>query len=297
MTQFPDLQTLSAASEDEILSAWAGLGYYSRARNIKKTADLLQKFILENHRWPQTVAEWTVFPGIGAYTSRAICSIAFEQRVLPIDGNVIRVLSRIWKIKDALNTPQDLQKLNVLAEALIKKAPRSLKASVISQALMELGATICKPGDQALCLLCPISKVCGALLSKKVATIPKVKNRPKFDQKIQLAILFQDKNRNILMRQIPPQQRLGGHFEIPLWPLDEITQEHNIIEKISKHFELRGPVKHTITRYRYSTYLVFAEAWGLNKIPPKHLFWRSDGSGSKLLTTTLTRKLLKLLNY
>jgi A/G-specific adenine glycosylase len=167
LTKFPTVQALAAAPEEEVIEAWAGLGYYSRARNLHKAA----KKIAETG-FPTKAEELLELPGFGPYTSRAVASIAHDEAVGVLDGNVIRVLSRRHgKSLEWWNTKgrDELQSLSdVLAE--------TGSAGDINQALMELGATICTP-QKVSCLLCPWNADCVARATNAVETLPLKKPR------------------------------------------------------------------------------------------------------------------------
>ncbi len=173
--KFPTVNSLAKAKIEDVYEVWSGLGYYSRARNIHKAA----KLIVDNKSFPNTYEQLLELPGIGPYTSRAIASIAFSQPVGVLDGNVIRVLSRKhnlafewWKTKER-NFLQDL------SDSYMKgKSPADM-----NQALMELGATLCKPLNPS-CLLCPWLKTCSAQKNNTIEELPLVK--PKAAKKILL---------------------------------------------------------------------------------------------------------------
>lgn len=165
---FPSLEALAKAPVEKVIEAWAGLGYYSRARNLHKSAKALH----ELPGFPRSHTELADLPGFGPYTSRAVSSLAFGEPVGVVDGNVIRVFARIyaqswqwWKTK-ARNEIQDL------ADAWVK----DVNPHEMNQALMELGRTICTPKSPS-CLLCPVRKFCQALKKGDVTKYPSV--RPK----------------------------------------------------------------------------------------------------------------------
>ena len=147
LERFPNLQALAAASEDAVLAAWSGLGYYRRARMLHQCAKELMR--LHNSRFPRSVEALLALPGIGRYTAAAIASIAFDEPVAVVDGNVERVLHRLTGID--LTTPQIWRH----AQALLESA----RPGDFNQAMMELGATVCVPGEPR-CLVCPVRKWC-----------------------------------------------------------------------------------------------------------------------------------------
>ncbi len=171
---FPDIKTLSGASENEVYKLWEGLGYYSRCKNLLATA----KFINEelNGRFPDKYEDILTLKGIGTYTASAIASFAFNQPFAVLDGNVFRVLSRFFGKEIPINTTEGKKFYSRLAQSLLnKKAPGKY-----NQALMDFGAIICKPAAP-LCLLCPLQKKCVALLKNKVTALPV--NTKKISQK------------------------------------------------------------------------------------------------------------------
>ena len=154
---FPNLNTLANASEKKVLKNWEGLGYYSRARNLKKTASILLKEF--NGNLPNNVETLKLLPGIGEYTSRSILAIAHNLPYIPMDGNVERILKRIFYLKSEKDVSKDnLQK---------KKSffGKSFRSSDYAQAIMEIGALICKP-TKPLCYDCPVNKNCIAYKKK-----------------------------------------------------------------------------------------------------------------------------------
>ncbi len=152
---FPTVQTLAAAEQEQVLRLWQGLGYYSRARNLHRCA---QKVVSKhNGRFPTTYQELLKLPGVGAYTAAAIASFAYNETVPVVDGNVYRVLSRAFGIKDDIQSSGGQKKFREQAERLV---PRG-EANVYNQAIMEFGALQCTPVQPA-CLLCPLSEQCYA---------------------------------------------------------------------------------------------------------------------------------------
>jgi A/G-specific adenine glycosylase len=151
--RFPTVRALARAPLDDVLTIWAGLGYYGRARNLHACA----KAIIAGHdgRFPCSEAELVALPGIGPYTAAAIACIAFEERTVPVDGNVERVIARLFRVEDAL--PQAKPKIRGLAQRLAPPA----RSGDFAQALMDLGATICRP-RQPRCVLCPWREPCPA---------------------------------------------------------------------------------------------------------------------------------------
>lgn len=165
--KFPSVAALAHAPENEVLEAWAGLGYYSRARNLHKAAKALHA-----EGFPKTAAGLLELPGFGPYTSRAVASIAFGEKVGVLDGNVIRVLSRRFGLK----IPWWNQKERALLQDLSDQLAAFGEPDDVNQGLMELGATVCTPQKPA-CLLCPWVKTCVAYEKNQVLELPLKKPR------------------------------------------------------------------------------------------------------------------------
>ncbi len=167
LQKFPTVKKLAQAPLPEVLEAWAGLGYYSRARNLHKAAQVLAK-----NGFPQKAEKLIELPGFGPYTSRAVSSLAFSEAVGVLDGNVIRVLSRVFGQKSEWWSSKGREHLQNLSDQLAQQGP----SEDINQGLMELGATVCTPTSPT-CLLCPWRKECVALKNDLIAELPLKKQR------------------------------------------------------------------------------------------------------------------------
>jgi A/G-specific adenine glycosylase len=169
MAKFPTVKRLAEAPLEQVFEAWAGLGYYSRARNLHKAAQLVAK-----NGFPQTASELIELPGFGPYTSRAVASQAFSEPVGVLDGNVIRVLSRVYgKAVNWWNNQARIE-LQLLADEMAQYGP----PNEVNQGLMELGATVCTPRSPT-CVLCPWKRRCVALHEDRVDKLPNKKPRRK----------------------------------------------------------------------------------------------------------------------
>ncbi len=162
--QFPDVFALARAEEEQVLKAWEGLGYYSRARNLHKTAGILAE---RGGRFPGTAAELEALPGIGPYTAAAIASIAYDEPVPAMDGNLNRVLSRLYLVEEDISMPSVRRRLYELGRGLMP-VPR---AGDMNQALMDLGATVCLPGTPD-CAACPLTANCRAYREGEPELLP-----------------------------------------------------------------------------------------------------------------------------
>ncbi len=174
LKRFPSLKYLALAQEGEILESWSGLGYYQRAKNIHKTAQIIyQKY---NGKFPQTWQKLITLPGIGPYTARAIASFAFGQKTGVLDGNVIRFLSRCHLIKEKWWTSQGRKVFQVIADQYANDG----HVADINQALIEIGATVCLP-QSPICPSCPVRKKCKAYQSGQAQKLPLVRLRRKLE--------------------------------------------------------------------------------------------------------------------
>jgi A/G-specific adenine glycosylase len=204
LARFPTVVALAQASEEEVCEAWAGLGYYRRARNLHKAACQ----VVQTHM-PTTVRELQTLPGIGRYTAGAIASIAFEQTVPLVDGNVERVLSRLYALTDLPKSPSGQKKLWSLAEQLVQgEAPGDF-----NQALMELGALICTPLSPR-CSHCPVQTFCQANKLGIQEDLPtRVPNAPK--QELHMAFAWIQTAEGVWLERRPLDGLWAGLWELP----------------------------------------------------------------------------------
>jgi A/G-specific adenine glycosylase len=190
LNQFPTLQDLAAAPLPQVLGAWAGLGYYSRARNLHKAAQALAKM----PTFPQTHTELLELPGFGPYTSRAVSSLAFSEAVGVLDGNVIRLLCRRYNLDTQWWRQQERQKLQTLVDELVAPGP----SHELNQALMELGALICAPQNPQ-CIMCPWMKTCEARQKKTIDMRPRKKPRRSSEAWLWQPVLHFHQNKVLLI--------------------------------------------------------------------------------------------------
>lgn len=193
--RFPDVRALANAPEEEVLRLWAGLGYYSRARNLQKAA----RQIVDEHnsRFPDAAEKALALPGIGQYTAAAILSIAYGKKLAVLDGNVARVLARLGAIRGDLRNASRWQQLQKTADTLL--APRA--PGDWNQAMMELGATICTPRSPQ-CLLCPIGEFCKARKLSLTDVIPEKRNKRATVEIVLTALVLVDAQGRTLL--LPP---------------------------------------------------------------------------------------------
>jgi A/G-specific adenine glycosylase len=211
LARFPTVEALAAAPEAEVMEEWAGLGYYARARNLHACA----KVVAAAGGFPRSVEGLRALPGVGAYTAAAVAAIAFNQPVVPLDGNVERVMARVHAVTDPL--PGARPKLAELAQGYMADPAARTRPGDFTQALFDLGATICTPRKPA-CTLCPWRGDCAAQAAGIQAELP-VK-APKRERPLRHGahFLLRDAAGQVLLRRRPPKGLLGGMLELPGTP-------------------------------------------------------------------------------
>lgn len=229
LKRFPDLKTLSESSIEDVYEMWAGLGYYSRARNLHKAAIELYK---DGGFQNQSYKELIKYPGFGPYTSRSVSSIAFEEPVGVLDGNVIRVLSRYHNFKAQWWKTSDRNKLQELSDQAVK----GFSSRVINQAMMELGATICTPTSPK-CLICPIASSCKAFKAQTQEELP-LKKPKKQSKLIYLNFYIYQNNKNLALQKNATSPFLKGQLLPP----------HDMLEPSKKPDDY--DFQHSITHYK-----------------------------------------------
>ena len=203
---WPDISALAAAPLDDVLKAWAGLGYYARARNLHACA----RAVVERHggKIPATEALLRELPGIGPYTAAAIAAIAFDECTSPVDGNIERVIARLY----ALETPLPAAKPEISRLARALTPPQ--RSGDFAQAMMDLGATICTPKSPA-CILCPWNESCAAYARGNAETFPRRLPKREGDLRRGAAFVVQRADDFVLVRTRPEKGLLGGMTEVP----------------------------------------------------------------------------------
>lgn len=283
IARFPDLETLAHAEEAEVLHAWQGLGYYRRARALHAAA----RAVMQDHggRLPMSVDALQGLPGIGDYTAKALAAIAFDQPVLPVDGNGVRVLTRAF----AVETPMPKAANEARALALVfEPCPRPAD---FAQAIMDLGALVCRP-RQPQCERCPWQKHCAGHQAGIAETLPRRAPKVKRPLRQGVAFLLTRADGAILFRKRPSEGLLGGLHELPSseWrpaPLDREAALQEAPAAMSWRFHDQ-PVRHVFTHFTLD--LDLAEA--TTDRPPEGL-WQSPGALDQLALPTLMKKLLR----
>jgi A/G-specific adenine glycosylase len=253
---FPDVTRLAQAQLDHVLKLWEGLGYYTRARNVHRAA----RIVAEEHGavFPRTQSDLLNLPGIGRYTAGAICSIAFDQATAILDGNITRVLARLFGIQGNVRLRQINDQLWDMSQQLVQSAatlpgtgPRP--CSTLNQALMELGAIVCKP-KQPACSDCPLHSACVARRLNLIETLPHRETRPATTQR-HFAAFVAECDGCLLVRKRPPTGVNAHLWEFPNVEVNGSASNPRRVARLClgsapRTLEPFCVIRHSITRYR-----------------------------------------------
>lgn len=253
MGQFPTIETLAQAAEPKLLKAWEGLGYYSRPRNMQRAAKVI--VAQHNGKFPRDYKAVLDLPGIGRYTAGAICSIAFDQPTPLLDGNVARVLSRLFMVSGDVKSPAVRERLWMLSEELIRAAAELQDDGVYSslnQGLMELGAIICTPKNPQ-CNACPLTTHCAAFAKNKVEEYPQKAVKKAFRRPLHFAVIVRHGD-SVLIRKRATGEVNAGFWEFPMF---EAARQKNTRSQLEHFLGFRvakgkpwHTLRHTITTNR-----------------------------------------------
>ena len=299
LRELPTIQATATADPDKLHKLWEGLGYYTRVRNLQRAAQV----IVADHggRFPERFEDVLALPGIGRYTAGAICSIAFNQPTPILDGNVIRVLTRVFGIGENPKVKATNQRLWKLAGDLVGAAAKTRvenACSHLNQALMELGALVCTP-RQPQCGVCPLRKRCMALADNRVEALPNLGDRPTATAR-RFAALVIERHGKFLVRQRP-----AGVVNAHLWEFLNVELDAhaaNAQTELGRTFgvtvELKPmlTIRHSITRYRI-TLEVFRAEVGSEPLRVEGAVWKSRTQMERLAFTSAHRKILVALNH
>jgi len=253
LDRFPDIEALAAAAEADVLAEWAGLGYYRRVRSLHRAAcELVDRGVTE---LPRSAAELRLLPGFGAYTSGAVASIAFGERVPAVDGNVERVFARLLAL-DADPAKGDAKKVvHAAAVALLDRA----EPADLNQALMELGATVCTPRSPG-CEVCPWSGRCRARALDAAADYPRRPAPRRTEEVLCFVAVARDHAGRMLFRQRPEGGHNAGLWELPSTDFHPVASEPdpvgalaNLARELERKWNVADPltkVRHSITHHR-----------------------------------------------
>ena len=297
LARFPNVETLATAEQDDVLGLWAGLGYYSRARNLHRAA---QK-VADEHGGvlPDDAAGLRKLPGVGRYTAGAVASIAFDKPEPVVDGNVVRVLSRVLGVREDVGAKSVIDHLWVQAGALA----RGPRPGDLNQALMELGATLCTPRAPR-CLVCPLEGHCDAKRRGDAEELPR-KGTRSAPRKVAAVVAELRRGSRLLAVRRPEGGLLGGLWDLPGGalapgeaPAAGLTR--TLDEQLALHIEQPrcvGSVGHVFT-HRHLELHVFRAAASRGRVRRRGFDahrWVSPAGLAELPVATVTEKALALL--
>lgn len=272
LERFPRVETLAGAPESAVLACWSGLGYYSRARNLHRAA----RQIAAAGKFPEDYDSIRALPGIGDYTAAAVASIAFDLPYAVLDGNVMRVISRLYNDASDIAAPATRVRFREITTSLLpRKSP-----GAFNQAVMELGATVCAPKSPQ-CPECPVAAFCQAHVHGTAGQLPVKLRRSAAVRLEQELVLVRRRGAVLLWQRGADSSRMAGFWELPA-PSDLPGLRGRM---------LVGTLRHTITRYHYSFTVI---SGSISEIP-KDFHYISLRKLSEIPLSTISRKALKLM--
>jgi A/G-specific adenine glycosylase len=250
LNAFPTINDFAQASEQEVLSLWQGLGYYSRARNMRKAAmQIMESF---NGEFPKTEKQLLSLSGVGKYSAAAIGSFSFKLPLAVVDGNVYRVLSRVFNMDTPIDTPQGQRAFQELASTLLPK----LLPDTYNQAIMEFGALQCTPKSPD-CPNCVLSAICMGRIEKNIDVLPvKIKSIKTRNRFFAYQVFINDENRTIVQER-GPKDIWQGLFEFPLMEFESEELTMNFINgEAAKISAVSNVIKHKLTHQLIFAYFI-----------------------------------------
>jgi A/G-specific adenine glycosylase len=267
MSSFPDIQTLANASEDDVLAHWSGLGYYTRARNLRKTAAIISNDF--QGKFPEELDQLIKLPGIGPSTAAAIASLAFDKPTAILDGNVKRVLSRYFLIDGLPKQATVQQTLWKLANECMPKD----NCANYTQSIMDLGATCCTT-KKPTCEMCPLQLTCKAKIQNVVANYPNKNPKKILPHKQQQFLLLHNSNQLIYLEKRPPTGLWGG-----LWCLPSIDMENCPTRYVETTYQLKiNNLKELTTiNHSFSHFHLQIKVWAMMTTSKSHALAEHTG--------------------
>lgn len=290
LARFPTLADLAAADDNTLLKQWEGLGYYSRARNLRQAAQVM--VAQHDGTLPQSVAALKALPGIGPYTAAAIASICYGVAEPVVDGNVARVFSRFWLLSDdfAKEAPRA-----ALAERLRPLVVAADAPGDINQAMMELGALVCTPRAPA-CETCPLRHACRALAAGSQDAFPHKKPRKPIPERHAAGVILRDRRHRLLLVQRKATGLLGGLWELPGGELPATHTVTDVVRLVRLQTGLTpvtlapaGALSHTFShfRLRLTLYTASVRTTRVAATRSDHVRWTQPSDALPLTTATL----------
>ncbi|MCM5552658.1 A/G-specific adenine glycosylase [Pleomorphomonas sp. NRK KF1] len=282
MERWPTLQALAAAPRDDVMAAWAGLGYYSRARNLKACAEAVARD--HDGRFPDTVEGLAALPGIGPYTAAAIAAIAFDVPAAVVDGNVERVVARLFELETPL--PDVKPEIRRLTATMTPDQ----RPGDFAQAMMDLGATICTPKRPA-CALCPWSEPCLAHRRGDAETLPRRRAKAVRPTRYGMAFVARRHDGALLVRRRADKGLLGGMLEVPGSEWRE-GPANETAAPFQAGWRSAGKVEHTFTHFHLVLSVMAAEVG--DRPPPADCFWLDAAAVAGEALPTVMRKVVEV---
>lgn len=295
MDALPDIESLAMAEEEELLKLWEGLGYYSRVRNLGKAA----KIVMEQYhgKMPDEVSELLKLPGIGSYTAGAVASIAYGKAVPAVDGNVLRVMSRVFEDeRDVLLAAVKKDWENRILAEMSKDRPGDF-----NQALMEIGAMVCVPNGAPKCAQCPFQTFCKAHLHGTELAYPyKAPKKARVTEE-RTVLILRDENKTILVKR-PSKGLLAGMYEFPV--MEGYVTEQEIIAYLKQQgletiwIKPLEDAKHIFTHkeWHMKGYMIRVDELDRRNVPKEWLFVEPDETREKYPIPTAYAKYMKYLH-
>lgn len=294
--EFPDLKSLALATEEDLLIAWKGLGYYRRAKNLKKISEALYN----DHagEFPHDLGALQKIPGIGPYTASALVAIGMDKPALAVDANLERVIARLFGLKEEKGLKLQKKIRNLFDEGKIF-SDKKTSFRALNEALMDLGRTFCQ-ARKATCELCPLKVDCHAFRSKKPLQFPVEKStskKPSQEHELHLLRVIVKKENKILAYKKADGQWLAGQYELPT------LQVSTTDEKLSQYPELRANIskqdlvtfKTGITKYNIINYILVSNEKELKRLGfDGNLEWRDMRDKKSNLSTASIKALAKI---
>ena len=285
LTTWPKLKDLAASDRDDVLKAWAGLGYYSRARNLKACADIIMSDY--GGKFPHNPKELKNLPGIGEYTAAAISAIAFDKPEVVVDGNVERIIARLFAIEDALPAAK-----KIIKEHAASLTPKK-RAGDYAQAMMDLGATICTP-KKPKCDICVWQRACQAHFLGAEESFPRKAPRKIKPTRYGWAFVAEREDGAILLRKRPDKGLLGGMTEIPgtAWSEEKPKVPFAAAPYQAGWSKQCGTIRHTFTHFHLELNVV-TNLFPQSQEPSKNCWWADAKSIAEEALPTVMKKVLE----
>lgn len=260
MRELPNIQELANVLEERLLKLWEGLGYYNRARNLQKAAKTIEEKY--EGKMPSTYAELITLSGIGEYTAGAIASIAYNERIPAVDGNVLRVISRVLASNKDVLLPETKKEVTEQLKQLMEKQNKDFQAGDFNEALMELGELVCLPNGAPKCQECPLQRICIANEKGVVQELPVREKKLKRKEQDKTVFLLVSQEGKMAIRKRNEKGVLNGMYELPnnegrieeLKDIEEVLKQWNLkgmkIENIGEHQHIFTHITWKMMAYR-----------------------------------------------